>query len=107
MLLNIFPHDTKMEHVLFGCHGFGVMTISDVLSLAATQLCVCNLRFVMNCNTIVDRQEGLSPRHKLTSSILSRHNGYKLKHTNSCSDTEESDWVLFVFVCAPFSQISI
>lgn len=73
MLLNVFPHDTKMEHALFGCHGFGVMTISDVLSLAATRLCACNLRFVMNCNTIVDRQEDLSPLHKLTSSILSRH----------------------------------
>lgn len=57
VLLNVFPHDTKMEHALFGCHGFGVMTISDVLSLAATRLCACNLRFVMNCNTIVDRQE--------------------------------------------------
>lgn len=36
VLLNVFPHDTEMERALFGCHGFGVMTISGVLSLAVT-----------------------------------------------------------------------
>lgn len=97
MLLNVFPHDTKMERALFGCHGFGVMTISDVLSLAAPRLCVCNLSFVINYNTIVDRQEDLSLLYKFTSSVLSRHT-YKLRSSNRF-EAEDSNWVVFKCVC--------